>query len=111
MDANIEAAVDEALNGMRRYLAALAKVHQMLQATLEGADVREEFRSTNACSGILQAFYYQLDHLGIPETQAAGWKGQLLSCKESGGITTQQYDAALGALAAGGRTARSVNAA
>jgi hypothetical protein len=60
---------------------------------------------------ILQAFYYQLDHLGIPEDQAAGWKGKLLSRKESGGITTQQSDAALGAFAAGGRMARTVNAA
>jgi hypothetical protein len=111
MDANLEGLLDEALNGLRTYSAALAKAHAMLQATLEGADVREEFRSTNACSGILQAFYYQLDHLGIPETQAAGWKGKLLSCKESGGITAQQYDAALDALAAGGRTARTVNAA
>lgn len=41
MDANLQAAIDEALNGMRLYLAALARVHAMLQATLEGADVKE----------------------------------------------------------------------
>jgi hypothetical protein len=92
-------------------MAAPAKVYEMLQATLGRADVREEFRSTNACSSILQAFYYQIEHLGIPEDQAAGWKGKLLSCKESGCIATQQCDAALGALAAAGRMARTVNAA
>jgi hypothetical protein len=45
---NLETAADEALNAMRQYLAALARVHELLQARVSAGDVSDEVRSTDA---------------------------------------------------------------
>jgi hypothetical protein len=45
MDAKTEALLNEQVNQMGQYLAALAKEHAKLQAILQGADIKEEVRS------------------------------------------------------------------